>query len=43
MDDVLEDIFKSKNTLEEIRLTAEENKQLAIQLQESIFKYIGNL
>lgn len=36
MDDVLEDIFKSKNTLEEIRLAAEGNNQLAIQLRESI-------
>ena len=36
MGDVLEDIFKSKNTLEEICLAAEENQQLAIQLRESI-------
>ncbi|GBC39118.1 hypothetical protein GLOIN_2v1788400 [Rhizophagus irregularis DAOM 181602=DAOM 197198] len=36
MDDILEDIFKSKNTLEEICLAAEGNKQLAIQLQKSI-------
>ena len=36
MDDILEDIFKGKNTLEEIRNAAQENKKLGLELRNSI-------
>jgi len=36
MDNILEDIFKVKNTLEEIRNAAQENKKLGLELRNSI-------
>lgn len=36
MDDILEDIFKGKNTLEEIRNAVQENKKLGLELRNSI-------
>ncbi|GBB99535.1 hypothetical protein RclHR1_03550015 [Rhizophagus clarus] len=36
MNDILEDIFKGKNTLEEIRSVAQENKKLGLELRKSI-------
>ena len=36
MNDILEDILKGKNTLEEIRSAAQENKKLNLELRNSI-------
>jgi hypothetical protein len=36
IDDILEDIFKGKNTLEDIRNAAQENKKLGLGLRNSI-------
>jgi len=36
MDDILEDIFKGKNTLEEIRNISQENQRLSLQLRNSV-------